>query len=780
VGRHGLAAALAVLLSASALQAQEPKASERDAEKSQGVQKVRINGAHSLSWTEGDQTVFFFTGGVTMERPDSTLRAARIMAWKDASSGLSYDEIYAEGNVIFTRGVHKINCERFFYSAVTDRGAVVDVRLRGFSKDLKTDFFMMANEARMKVKAGEMEADDVRLSSCPYGVPHYHLSMNHATLQGKEMVGDKKLGFDPTAWNFDFDELVPEFSGIPFFYLPGLSVGPWLMNFPFRAVHYGHSSLFGNLVYLDFGSRIRLMDDQGKLKQWGDVDLKVDWRETRGMATGVDFTYKWDNYSGRLDSYYLHDHGRIPGSAFEDSLPPLTNPDRGRVHWFHRQDLDEHWRYELEAYYLSDRSLLQEFFPTEFKELKEPESAIYVRWMDGNMSAYALGRFRLNGFQTEDEYLPRLDFNLLSEPILGGLFDNLYLTERIDVVDIRHLYDNALGLPDVATWRADLVTELALPLDFRYFQVAPFIQDRFTFYESDLMGEARERNLLTAGARLITQVHATHPEVYWERVGIRGLRHVVELEVRYANTFSSNVNPADLFPFEPVDSLGRFEELSFEIRQRLLTKDSKGRPFEFLNFMLGMEYYPSAARDTTGANVNNEVPPFNWIPVLALPFTGNYPRRLWSNLYYEFSFHPRDFFAVNLAGEYNPVTRSEEVRELTVTFTPFESFTGSVGQELIQGVANAFTVGLTWAMTPKWSISLVSVFDFKDGGYLSQELVVARDFHDFSIEAGYERDMTRGEYRLMISVVPKFLGSAGLRQSHLYRPTMKVEAPTDQ
>jgi hypothetical protein len=780
VGRHGLAAALAVLLSASALQAQEPKPPERDGEKSQAPQKVRINGAHSLSWTEGDQTVFFFTGGVTMERPDSTLRAARIMAWKNASSGLSFDEIYAEGNVIFTRGVHQINCERFFYSAVTDQGAVVDVRLKGYSKDLKTDFFMMAKEARMKVKAGEMEADEVRLSSCPYGVPHYHLSMNHASLQGKEIVGDKKLGFDPGSWTFDFDALVPEFSGIPFFYLPGLSVGPWLMNFPFRSAHYGHTSRFGSLVYLDFGSRIRLVDDQGKLKQWGDVDLKVDWREIRGIASGIDFTYKWDNYSGRLDSYYLHDQGRMPGSAFDASLPPLTNPDRGKVHWFHRQDLDDHWRYELESYYLTDRSLLQEFFPAEFKELKEPESAVYVRWMDGNLSAYALGRFRLNGFQTEDEYLPRLDFNLLSEPILGGLLDNLYLTERVDVVDIRHRSDDALALPDVATWRADAVTELALPFDFRYFQVAPYFQDRFTLYEKDVTGATRERNLLTTGARLTTQVHATHPDVYWERVGIRGLRHVMELEVRYANTFSSNVNPADLFPFEPVDSLGRFEEVSFELRQRLLTKDSAGRPFEFLTLMLGIEYYPSAARDTIGANPNNQAPPFSWIPVLSQPFSGSFPRRLWSDFYYEFSFHPRDFFAVNVAGEYNPVTRAEEVREMTVTFTPSESFTGSVGQELIRGVANAFTVGMTWAVTPKWSISVIGEFDFKSGGYLRQELVVARDFHDFSIEAGYERDMTRDENRFMISLVPKFLGNAGLRSSHLYRPGMKVEAPTDR
>ena len=87
---------------------------------------------------------------------------------------------------------------------------------------------------------------------------------------------------------------------------------------------------------------------------------------------------------------------------------------------------------------------------------------------------------------------------------------------------------------------------------------------------------------------------------------------------------------------------------------------------------------------------------------------------------------------------------------------------------------------MTWALTPKWSVSVLGQYDFKAGAYLRQELVVARDFHDFSIEAVYERDFTRDENRFLVAVVPKFLGKAGLRRSHLYRPGELVEAPTDR
>src|SRR5205814_3298720 len=115
---------------------------------------------------------------------------------------------------------------------------------------------------------------------------------------------------------------------------------------------------------------------------------KVDWRQVRGEAGGIDLDYKWEGYSGYLRTYFLHDLGRRPGSAFDAQFPPLIHDDRGKAHWFHREDLDEHWRYEFEVNYVSDRSLLQEFFPGEFQTAKEPETAAYLRWLDGDKGAF--------------------------------------------------------------------------------------------------------------------------------------------------------------------------------------------------------------------------------------------------------------------------------------------------------------------------------------------------------------------------------------------------------
>jgi lipopolysaccharide assembly outer membrane protein LptD (OstA) len=776
------ALAAAILLAAATT---APAQSQGSVRWRQEGQSTVIEAANGLSWEEGDVVITFLTGGVSVRRPDSTLQAGRALLWKTRNSVEIYDEIYAEGNVIFTRGLQKLNCERFFYSNVKEAGAIVDVRLKAYSKELLSNFFAMAKEARLFAKEGRMVADDVRLSSCSYGVPHYHLSIDHATLLGGEESAAAKKGRHgfsvlPDDWTVDFDELVPEFSGIPLIYLPGLTVGPWLMNFPIRHVRVGHSNRFGNFVYTDFGSRIRIKDEKGKPKQWGDVDVKVDWRQVRGWSGGIDFTYKWAGYAGYLDSYYLHDLGRRGTSAFEQSLPPLLHSDRGKVHWFHRHDLDDHWRYELEAYYVSDSSLLEEFFPREFKQDKPPTTAAYLRWLDGNAGAYLLTQYRILDFLSQDEYLPRVDYHLLSHPIQGGWADNIYLTERFDVVNIRRRFEDTLMEPGVETVRVDLITQLNAPFDFRYFQVAPYLQYRLTYYDQDLADDSRARSLWTGGTRVTTQIHGTHPEVSWERAGIRGLRHVVEIEARYGSNWFASVGAEDLFPFEPVDQLDLFEEVSFEIRQRFLTRDGANKPFEFLSVFLGIEYYPDSLRDTTSPRTSNFEPPFNWIPVTNNPSTGLYPRRQWSNIFYEIALTPRSLFSLSLSGQYNPETHHEEYRELALSFTPFEGFSGLLGQTRVKGVTDAITLGFTWALTPKWTISIFGQYDFKAGNYLTQELVVSRDFHDFAVEAVYEREFTRDEDRFLVAFVPKFLGKSGLRRSHLYSPTVRYRDPAER
>lgn len=731
-----------------------------------------IEAGDATAWQEGDLTVTFLTGLVTVKRTDFELHAARALVWRRKGSASPIDRLYAEGNVIFSRGKEQLRADRFYYDLANSKAAIIDLRGQGFSEDLKVSFSVAAKVARMTGQ-GRLDAEHISVSPCSYAVPHVHVSIAHAELRGSEPRPSKKGEIDPfpfEKFRMSVDHIYPTLGGAPIFFLPGLDVGSWISEFPLRSLQYENSSRFGNSVLSEWGYRLRAKDEEGKARTVADLRAEVDWRETRGWAFGVDLDYGWRpaKLAGFLDTYFLYDQGRDLDVAFELKFPPLEREERGKAHAFHRQDLDDAWRYELEAYWLSDRSLREEFFEREFKETKEPESAAYLRYLDGPWGGYLLERHRLNDFQTQNEFLPRVGLLLQPVPVVGELPDNIYFAQRFDAVHIRRRFDEDLHVESVETWRFDSTSELTVPLDLHVLTVTPFGQYRATMHEDDLEGESEVRSMWTAGARAVAQLHGTFPDAVLPGAGLRGLRHAAELELRFANVLDVRGGGSDFFAFEEVDELGAFEEVTLELRQRFLTKDEEGKPFEFLSAVAEIEYYPDSDRDTRGPRMSNHVDPFHWITLAPSDDAGGYERRHWSNLHYRAAFRPRTFFEFEGAGEWNPVSEHEEVRELRAELRPLPGLTMDAGHMFVRGVTDAWSGGVTWAVTEKWSASVGVQYDFRIDEFITQDLVLARDYHDFLVQLVVERDFGRDDDRVYVSVVPKFL-SLGSR----YRPALR-------
>ena len=722
--------------------------------------ETTIEAGDAVAWQQGDATVTFLSGVVTLRRQDFDLKASRAIVWRSKGAKSPIDAIYAEGNVIFTQGQQQLRAERFYYSLAEDKGVIIELRARGFSADLKQTFHIAAKAARMTT-LGRLQAEDVSITSCPYGVPHYHLGLEHLELQGenpRERRGPGDLWPFQGA-NIDVSPVTVSGLGAPLFFLPGLHLGSWAREFPLRSLQYGNSSRFGHTLETDWGFRLRKEDPAGKPRTVADVRLEADYREKRGWGGGLDVEYGWDpaRVSGFLDSYFLHDQGRDLEVEFELKFPPLDREERGKTHVFHRQDLADAWRYELEAYWLSDRSFQEEFFRKEFKENKEPESAAYVRWLEGPWGGYLLERHRLNDFQTQNEYLPRVDLWLQPVAVAGEAPDNLYVSQRLDVAHVRRRFDEDLHLSPVETWRVDSTSEVMVPFDLTWLTISPFGQYRATLWEDDLDGDNEVRSMWTAGARAVAALHGTFPLAELSGVGLRGLRHVAEIEARYANVIDARGGGSDVFPFEEVDQLGEFEEVALELRQRFKTKDAEGKPFEFLSAVVSAEYYPDSDRDAQGPSVSNVQDPFSWIGLPPQDPSVAGERRHWSNLHYQAEFHPRSFFSLSGLGEWNPVSRHEEVRESQVTLRPIEGLAISAGHMFVRGVTDAWSGGVAWVLTPKWSAGVAAQYDFSIEEYISQNLVLSRDFHDFLLQRVVERDFARDDDRVYVTFVPKFL-----------------------
>jgi hypothetical protein len=761
---------------------------------------ITFKSEYGLGQVEGPDVVWYFSGNVTATGPDMTVRADRMIVWipneedgekpkKDRPEDqdkkrLSIRQLYAEGNLLYQRRDPKtlkleiLRVERLYYDFEVRRGYFLDFRSQSNVKRARTDVTMRAAEARLVAdgKVGVIEGVDVVLSTCTFADPHYSVSFRSATAKWNLPEKPGPLDFFPD-WKtadpkFEVTSMSVQVWGIPVFFWPALTVSAAAFSaVPIKKVQGGRSSRFGLSVETDWGVKISkglvdslipwgtndpLDDDE----TFGEFNWEVDWRQTRGWAGGLDPSWKWRDSWGYLDTYYLRDDGPDPDNDFDRRFLPLESPDRGRARIFHRHEIGPTLRLELESSWLSDRNLLEEFFEKEFKEGKEQETVFYIRMLDGNLGGYFRQRNRILDFQTQLEYLPQARLVYLDQPVLPDLLPGLTYSQELEGAHLRQRFDDALPLENPSTWRFDTLNTLVYALDLGIVTLSPFAEARFTAYENDIFGDPDERFIATCGARMGTEFSGVH-DLTWDLVGLRRLRHIVQIEARYAAAIENDLSPSRLFPYDETDGRDNFRELALEMRNRFQTKVIDGeafRPHEFLEVGVRGEYYPNADRDTVGFNPNNFAHPFSPITLAPTDATKILRERKYSNVHWDVALRSTgNYFAATASGEYNPVDHQEEVREYGVTVRPREDLALHLGQVFIFDVTNAFTFGARWNITEKWRVTADTQYDYKTNDFISRKGSIVRDFHDFQLEVVFEEDVGRDERKFYVTFVPTFL-----------------------
>ncbi len=750
-----------------------------------GGRKLEADWGESRLEPDG-RRMTILTGRVELSLGDKatgseTIRADRAIAWSaDSGADPLIKELYVEGNITFKRVDPKtkrettFRAERLYVDFVNQKIVAIDLKARTWSERLKTPLILNAKEAR-SIAQGVLEAEDITITTCTFGDPDYKVMVARGTVKG-EGAREKRQAYDLwpyDSWSVQGEGISAEVWGLPFFFFPAIALGSALHEFPLRSLKGGRTSRFGTYAYADWGVSISkgLVDglnpwdasgsDDDKEK-WGEILLETDWRQTRGLAGGLDLKYKRERYFGYIDTYFLRDEGPVSSNSFDQKFLPLIDHRRWRARSFNRFEVLSDWRLEIEVSKLSDRNLLEEFFEKEFKEGKEQETVAYVRWLHENFGGYVLERNRINNFQTQLEYLPRAHF-LGSAIALAP--DLVSFTGEVDAshLRLRPASEEPAAIQGDQTWRGDLLTGLSAAVDLWLISVSPFADVRTTYWQDDLNEQSQTRILTTAGARAVASVHGVH-DVAWEFVGLRKLRHIMQIDAHYASTVSERIDDgAALFRYEQVDALTRFSEVAIEFRHRFQTKvqeQDRLVTHEFLDVGIEAEYYPDPARDTTAPNETNFASPFHWITLAPSDTGGTFSERKWSNLHWYLNLKPRAPFALTMAGEYNSVDSQEEAREISVTTRPMDSLSITAGEIFLKDVTTAFTGGIKWQITEKWAMDLSAQYDFELGSFLKRRAIVQRDFHDFLLEVVYEDDESRAERRFYVTLVPKLLKKA--------------------
>jgi hypothetical protein len=719
-------------------------------------ERVQIRFSNFKVWEEKGELVYIFFGQPDLRYKDILIKANVMVGWGKGGKDLPIHEVYAEGNVRLKRGDQHIWADRIYYSLKQDKGIIINFKARGMYKRFKYPVVIRAQEVR-QIGRDHFEATNASFTTCTYGEPHLHIGVKDVRLWIKREEG--RESFTGTGYG-----ITPVIFGIPFLYLPRLQFTSE-EEFPLRSLKLGLSDRFafytlgklsytvrkGTLDRLGIYKDITPVDD---LERWGETSLKLDYRHKRGGAYGVELDYGWGPYSGYLKTYYLRDKGPDPDNSFDRQFLPLIDKDRWRVKLFHRHQIGQDIRGDIELSYISDRNLLPEFFNREWKEWKEQETLLYIRWLKGNRGATFQQRHRLNDFQTQTELLPKIELRLFSEqiPIFGGLPISLWA----QLGHLRRLYDKQDWQPSQRTWRWDTMVELAYPFDSGWIQWNPFVIQRFSAFSRDLEGDSSSRLLGTAGIR--ANLHASRNYPFKGLLNIERIKHIGSLECRYTNTYLSTLDPARLYQFDQIDGLDRFEEVALELHQRLIAYPPKGdkkEALEFLRLSIGLEHYPEPGRDTTSFRWDNFVSPYYWIK-LSPSADGRYKRRDYSDAIVGLKFKWR-WGELGVTEQYNLEEGNEEFRKSILSASPAEGLQIFATQNLARGVTNAYTYGFRWRLLDKWGLSFFEQRDARLGRVLERRASFRREFHDFYLELIYEKDAGKDESRFYFTLVPKFL-----------------------
>ncbi|MDI6774714.1 MAG: hypothetical protein QME60_04875 [Verrucomicrobiota bacterium] len=418
---------------------------------------------------------------------------------------------------------------------------------------LRSDRVTRAAGNKLVVKQGE-------LTTCTNVADHVHFRVTAGEV---ELVPGDYLKARHVVWRF---------GSVPVLYLPY-----WYRNLEENLgwdVQPGHSSRMGTFLLNSYSYRLnhRLT-----------AETRLDYRARRGFAAGQELHGRdrekklWRN---DVEAYYADD--QKPVDKDDDAERDDLDSRRHRFRVAHGYAVSDRDDVQLQAQYLSDTDVLEDFFEREFRRSPQPENfAVYTRRGNGCVGGL-LFRGRLNDFYTDVNRLPEASFDWLRAEIGSGGF---YYESHSAAGYLEKVWASSVtNRDDYAVFRADSAHMFYHPGRYwGFLNVIPRAGGRLTCYSM-----TKDLQTLTVGANTVVSEEEAGPGLRarpeagcevscrafktWRDGVVSPLRHVVEPYCNYTLATEPNLLPEYLYAFDSVDTLRRDYSLKFGMRNKWQTK----------------------------------------------------------------------------------------------------------------------------------------------------------------------------------------------------------------
>lgn len=491
------------------------------------------------------------------------------------------EDAYAAGNVRLVNGGNVWKGTELTYNFRTREGATD--AFTGTS----SPFRIIGAGSAQKETNGFYMVQHTTMTTCTNEYPHchYHLKSRKIRIKPGRIV----RGWGATYY----------LAGIPVLYLPywKADLRP---DFGWR-VYPGHSSKLGTFLLTSYKYRMTPVF-RG--------ETHADFMSEKGVAFGQDLKWGLTNGIpviglkkgagyGDLETYYLDDSKPIDDD--EDKATADIDNDRYRIllrniYTFASRDYTM-----LNASYLSDTDVLEDFFEDEYRVYHTPDNYFIYSHNGDEFTAGLTTRFRLNDFFQGVNRLPEAYVEFLPQQVGESYFFYEGRTAASYLEKV-HAVGNT-GSTDYAAFRFDTLHDISRPQKFfGFLNVVPSIGYRGTYYSEtrdttnwtqivtrtnyvvgsgvtniqtttstnsysrDFPTEAMYRNVFRVGSEFSFKAFKQ-----WGG-DIKPRRHVVEPYVRYTYVAEPDVLPDRLYQFDSIDSEDASHSARLGVRNKLQRK----------------------------------------------------------------------------------------------------------------------------------------------------------------------------------------------------------------
>lgn len=788
---------------------------------------IGMNFKNFINPNNPNERVSIATGGVRLSVDSSAIADAEIfrgdgdrklyvladnvVAWQlTLPDGSQRNQLYLEGDVVFSKGSRLINAQQMYYDVETQQGTILKADMRTAASGvngpvrIKADVIQQLNE-------NQLQAYGAAMTTSRMGVPRYWLQSESIGLQ-QVPTSQPGLVFDPTNGvastnlNEGFD--VPEseyvvdgqqnriyLGGVPVFAWPRIRTSLSDPTLYLEKFNINNDQIFGTQVRTGWNLHQLLGLQRPDGTRWiGNLD----YLSERGIGFGTETEYQRNGFlgapgrvGGRYESWFINDDST--DFLGRDRIALIPEEDfRGRSLLRHRHDFAPGYQLRAELGYISDRNFLEQYYEREWDTYKDATTGFWLERNVGTNSFNLTGDLQLNRFFTQTSGL-KFDQFTLGQPIFNnraiwhahhhaGYQRLRQASTPTDPVDAAK-FDPLGWEADVDGFVAGTRQEIDIPMQVGPVKVVPYLLGDISYWQEARDGGDLLRTYGQTGVRASLPMWRVDPSVKSVLWNVDGLAHKVSFDVdAFFAEASQDLDEVALYdPLDDdsqehfrrrfaFDTFGivpgmnvplRFDERNFAFRSGMqgnVTAASREIADDMMAVKLGVRQKWQTKRGLPGRQHI-----IDWITLDAQATL--FPKADRDNFGsgfgmfdYDFRWYVGDRLSLVSDGYFDFFSQGLRTASVGANISRPEIGNAYVGYRMIEGPisSNILSAALTYRMSDQWGVKAGGQIDFGETGTIGQTLSLIYIGESFLWQFGFNYDHSRENLGFRFGFEPRF------------------------